>query len=189
MVVGSTVRLRPVSERDLLHFLRWFNDPDVIEYLDLTLPLTEVAEREWLDSLEERSDIRVFVIERLRDRVPIGTIGLNTIDPRHRHALLGLTVGEKLEWGKGFGTDAVRALLAFSFGALGLHKVSLHVHADHVPAIRVYEKCGFRREGFLRREKLRRGEYVDELVMAILEEEWEQPRATELIPDPVPVAP
>lgn len=189
MVVGSKVRLRPVVQRDILKFLRWFNDPDVIEYLDLTLPLTEVAEREWLESLAERRDILVFVIERLEDRSAIGTIGLNTIDGRHRHALLGLTVGEKDEWGKGFGTDAVRAILAYAFGSLDLHKISLHVHADHLPAIRVYEKCGFRREGFLRREKLRRGEYVDELVMAILKDEWEQPRVTELAPEPVLLVP
>lgn len=189
MVVGSKVRLRPVDARDLLHFLRWFNDPDVIEFLDLTLPLTEVAEREWLDSLRERDDILVFVIESTAENRAIGTIGLNTIDARHRHALLGLTVGEKEEWGKGFGTDAVRALLAFAFGAMRLNKVSLHVHADHAPAIRVYEKCGFRREGFLRSEKLRRGEYIDELVMAILRQEWEQPLVTELTPETVPLRP
>lgn len=175
MIVGSRVRLRPAAADDLPHFLRWFNDPDVIAFLDFHPPVTEAVERTWLEGLPSRSDVRVFVIESLWDGQPIGTIGLSAITPQDRHAEIGLTIGEKGEWGKGYGTDAVRTMLDFAFGTLELRKVSLRVHADHAAAIRLYERCGFTRERWFQAETARRGTLVDEYVMAIQRSEWQPP--------------
>ncbi len=173
MVVGNAVRLRSVTSLDLPRFLRWFNDPAVVRFLDLELPLTEENEREWIANLSKRPDLLVLVIERLSDGKAIGTIGLSAIDRRHGTAELGLTIGEVGEWGKGYGTDAVRSMIKVAFGTVGVRKLRLSVQADHAAALRLYERCGFRREGVLRQAHFHDGQYHDIHVMGILQGEFQ----------------
>jgi RimJ/RimL family protein N-acetyltransferase len=55
MLEGEKVLLRPVRRADISDFLRWFNDPEVIQYLRIYLPMTEMAEEKWIEELDERS--------------------------------------------------------------------------------------------------------------------------------------
>lgn len=91
--------------------------------------------------------------------------------------MCGIVIGEKEYWNRGYGSDALRTLLRFAFEELNLHRVFLHVFDFNERAIRCYEKVGFRHEGRLRQARFTEGRYVDELVMAVLREEWEEARA------------
>ena len=68
-------------------------------------------------------------------------------------------------------TDAVRTLLGVAFLQMNLHRVSLRVDSDNLRAVRCYEKAGFQCEGTLRENSFRDGEYIHQLVMAILDRE------------------
>lgn len=76
-------------------------------------------------------------------------------------------------WGRGYGTEVTRVMLHYAFATLGLHRVSLYVAAYNHRARRSYEKCGFRVEGILRQSFQVDGEWQDDVVMAMLKEEWE----------------
>ena len=115
----------------------------------------------------------VWCIET-EDGQPIGNLGLHAIDETHGRATLGIAIGEKDHWGRGYGTDAIRQVLGYAFRELGLRRVDLHVDEDNVRGIRCYEKCGFVREGLLRGHRLRLGEPVNCVVMAVLREDWER---------------
>jgi RimJ/RimL family protein N-acetyltransferase len=78
----------------------------------------------------------------------------------------------KIAWGKGYGTDATRALLRYAFEEANLHRIELEVFAFNPRAIRVYEKCGFKLEGVRKQALYREGEWHDEHIMAILRDEW-----------------
>lgn len=173
ILTGERVRLRPPAERDLPLFVRWLNDPDVRYWLALSdrPELTMEAEWEWYERMRGSESDVVWVIET-EDGKPIGTVGLHNIDEANGRALLGIAVGEKACWGRGYGTQAIRQVLRYAFGELGLRRVELHTDEDNRRGIRCYEKCGFVREGLLRAYRPRRGQPVGAVVMAVLREDW-----------------
>ena len=85
---------------------------------------------------------------------------------------MGIVIGEKNQWGKGYGQDAIRTLLTFVFGEMNLNRIYLRVYADHALAINAYRKCGFVEEGCLRQGVYSEGRYHDMLVMGILKQEF-----------------
>ncbi|HDN79985.1 MAG: N-acetyltransferase [Chloroflexi bacterium] len=171
MLRGRKVRLRAPEREDLPLFVRWLNDTEVTRYLTLYWPLSMAEEEQWFENLLKRENDRVFVIETEEGK-PIGNMGLHNIDWKNRKAVLGIFIGEKDYWGKGYGTDAIKTLLRFAFEELNLNRVELRVFEFNTRAIRCYEKCGFVTEGRLRQSLFRNGRYHDELVMAVLREEW-----------------
>jgi RimJ/RimL family protein N-acetyltransferase len=93
------------------------------------------------------------------------------IHPLQRRAEVHLSIGEKDVWGRGYGARAVRRLLAHAFEDLGLRRVYAMADEDNARVIRCLEKCGFSREGLLRRHRLRHGRPTDMVVMGVLDEE------------------
>jgi RimJ/RimL family protein N-acetyltransferase len=114
-----------------------------------------------------------FAIRTLADDRLIGSTGLWLGQPTHGEAWVGIHIGEREYWGKGYGTDAMRIILRYAFTELNLHRVSLSALATNARAIRSYEKAGFVVEG--RGRHLARYEDMpwDEVFMGILREEWE----------------
>ena len=166
--------LRPSERGDVPHFVRWFNDAEVLHNLAMHAPMSDAAETAWFDRMlaaQGSSDYH-FVICLLADARPIGTIGLHGLDLQNGIAEFGIAIGEKGEWNKGYGTDALRAICDFGFGELRLERIGLHVYAGNDRARRSYEKAGFTFEGTLRRAHFGRGTPVDVHVMSLLTDEW-----------------
>lgn len=174
MIYGERIRLRAIERSDIPTFLRWFNDPEVRQFLLMYLPLSEAQEERWFESLPERSADHIFGIEANTDEGwrLIGNCGLHRIDWKNRNATFGIVIGEKEFWGRGFGTEATRTLLRFAFHELNLHRVSLDVYDFNARAIRSYEKAGFRLEGTKREALFRDGRYHDVHLMSILSHEF-----------------
>ena len=82
-------------------------------------------------------------------------------------------IGEKDCWGRGYGTDAIRALLRFAFREMNLNRVWLTTGENNPRALACYRKCGFREEGHLRQDRYLEGRYWDTILMGILREEFE----------------
>jgi RimJ/RimL family protein N-acetyltransferase len=170
---GARVRLRPPQERDLPDFIRWFNDPEVRYWLAMSdsPELTMEKEREWFEGLRADRARVVWCIEA--EGKAIGTLGLHEIDETQGRATLGISIGEKECWGRGYGRDAIRQALAYGFGELELRRIDLNTDEDNERGVRCYEACGFQREGLLRAYRVRLGEPVNGLVMSVLREEFE----------------
>jgi RimJ/RimL family protein N-acetyltransferase len=171
MIVGQKTRLRAIERDDIPTFVRWLNDPEVRQYLELYLPISKAQEEEWFEARLKDDSGRIFAIET-EEGIPIGNIGLHDLDWKNRNAGLGIVIAEKEYWGRGYGSDAVIALLGLAFNEMNLHRVYLHAYDFNQRAIRCYEKCGFRHEGRARQALFRGGNYHDHLLMAILREEF-----------------
>jgi RimJ/RimL family protein N-acetyltransferase len=128
-------------------------------------------EESWYEAMRADSSQTVFAIETEACQ-HIGNVSLMYINWKDRSAELGIVIGDKKQWGKGYGQDAIRTLLGFAFGEMNLNRVYLRVYADHAPAINAYRKCGFVEEGCLREDIYAEGEYHDMLVMGILKREF-----------------
>ena len=107
----------------------------------------------------------------LADDRLIGLADLTPIWP-HSDGWLGIGLGEREYWGKGYGSDALRVLLRFAFTELNLQRVSLNAFEYNARAIRSYEKAGFRVEGRVREWMRRDGRRWDVIYMGLLREEW-----------------
>lgn len=116
-----------------------------------------------------------FSIRKLDDNRLLGDINLDVINNwSSRDSFVGLGIGDREDWGKGYGTDAMKIMLRFAFTELNLRRVTLTVFEYNPRAIRSYEKTGFYHEGRLRGALLRDGKRWDMLYMGILAEDWKE---------------
>jgi RimJ/RimL family protein N-acetyltransferase len=171
---GELVRLVPVDiESSAEAFERWCQDS---EYMRLSgcepsYMWTAKQEKEWIEkSIDEGV---VFSIVSLEDQKVIGDIELDDFDIATGNAWLGIGIGERDFWGKGYGTDAMRVILRFGFEQLNLRRISLNVFEYNPRAIHCYEKVGFQIEGRARQWMKRDGKRADLIYMGILRSEWE----------------
>ena len=171
--IGELVYLRPLEPEDAQVVAHWFNDPDVSRTLRMWRPMTVVGEAEFLTKLgKSEGDVILGVTTVEGDRL-IGSVGLHGFEIKNRSGCFGVLIGEKREWGKGYGGEATRLMVDVGFGTINLHRIWLEVFAENERGIRAYEKAGFRREGLMRRSEYREGCWHDSVLMAILRDEWE----------------
>jgi RimJ/RimL family protein N-acetyltransferase len=114
-----------------------------------------------------------FSIRTVTDDKLIGFVGL-WLNLIHSEAWVGIGIGEREYWGKGYGTDAMKLVVQYAFMELGLQRVSLGLHEYNARALKSYEKVGFRLEGRTRQDVLREGRRTDTLWMGILRDDWLQ---------------
>lgn len=176
MLRGGEVTLRAVEREDLECLWRFANDLEV-ELAgggDPPQPRSfESFQADFEKETRERAPDKInFAIEV--DGVCIGTCGLFGLDATARHAEFGIGIGEKELWGHGYGREATGLLLDYAFHLRNLERVWLEVHSENERAIRSYRACGFVEEGRMRRHLWLAGRYVDNVIMAVLREEWEE---------------
>jgi RimJ/RimL family protein N-acetyltransferase len=174
LIRSGRVFLRPFEPEDAEAHHRWSSDADLIRLASLGPPPSLAGARQrvgrWVD--EQGKDGHGFVICLEEDDRPIGEASLFHLDHLNGTAELGIFIGEKAEWGKGYGTEAVNALVDYGFGWLRLERIWLEVWTENPRAIRAYEKAGFAREATLRHDRFEDGVFTDGHIMAILRDEW-----------------
>jgi len=116
-----------------------------------------------------------FSIRALEDNHLLGDINLDVINNwGSRDSFIGLGIYNREDWGKGYGTDAMKVGLRYAFTELNLRRVTLTVFEYNPRAIRSYEKVGLQHEGRLRKALLRDGKRWDMLYMGILQDDWKE---------------
>lgn len=157
---------------------RWQRDSEFHRLADADPALlnSEKKIKEWFEKQLEKGlkpERYGFSVRTLAEDKYIGFLGL-WVDLIHSEAWVGLGIGEREFWSKGYGTDMMKLCLQYAFRELCLARVSLGLHAYNPRALRSYEKCGFRLEGRTRQDMQREGRRTDTLWMGILREEWSQ---------------
>ena len=158
--------------------VRWQRDTELHRLLDGSPAQlnSEKKIKEWMEKQGEKgfpSDRYFFSVRTLAEDRYIGSLGL-WMDLVHREAWVGLGIGEREFWGKGYGTDMMKLCQQYVFAELGMERLSLGLYEYNPRALRSYEKSGFRFEGRTRHDTLREGKRYDSLWMSILREEWLQ---------------
>jgi RimJ/RimL family protein N-acetyltransferase len=179
LFLGDLVRLTAEDPQVLAEALsRWSRDTQYWRLLasDPSRAFSVKSTKEWLEKElnKDSLDLLLYSIHTLNDDRLIGEIDLDGIQWNHGDAFVGIGLGERDYWGKGFGTDALRVLERYAFTELNLHRLSLTVFDYNPRAIRSYEKAGFIHEGRVRGFLNRDGQRWDMLLMGILKEEWRE---------------
>ena len=173
---GEKVALRPLCEKDINDtYLSWLNDGEVTKYLETgTFPVTADELQKFYAAISKSKTDVLFAIIDKSTKAHIGNIKLGGINWVHRFADLGIMIGNKISWHKGFGQEACRLLLKYAFENLNLNKVTLGVYGNHAPAVRAYEKVGFKIEGRITNFLNFEGQYVDKIIMGISKQEFKK---------------
>ena len=175
MIIGDRVRLRAIEKEDLPAFVRWLNDPEVRRNLDIIVPLSIGQEEKWYTDILSRpvEEYPLCIeIKEGKDWLVVGNLGFMKIDKHNRSAEVGIFIGDKRFWNKGYGTEAMKLLVGYGFDILNFHSINLHVYETNPRAKRSYEKAGFTVDGRLREARYLEGKYVDIFIMSILKSEW-----------------
>ena len=175
IIYGDGIRLRAVERSDIPSFIKWFNDPEVTHGLAAIFPMSEANEEIWFDNMLKRpieTQPLAIEIQIENEWKIIGNIAIFDFDKIAHSAEVGIVIGEKEFWGKGYGTKALKLILKHGFGTLNLNRISLQVYGLNDRAIRVYNKVGFVLEGTMRDAVYRQGKYYDVHIMSILRKEW-----------------
>jgi len=175
MLKGERVTLGPVKREYIDAYLKWFNDPEIIQYLSMFRPMTRMMEEDWIENLKDREDTIAFGIlihdENSEEKL-IGNCGLHAIDWKNRVAEVGITIGEKEYQSKGYGTEAMELIVDYGFKTVNLNRIQLRVYEFNSRAINSYNKIGFVEEGRMRQAIFINGKYHDVIFKSILQEEW-----------------
>ncbi|WP_432070018.1 GNAT family N-acetyltransferase [Streptomyces sp. AA1529] len=113
-----------------------------------------------------------FSVVELEGGTLIGTATLWDIDTHHRSAHIGLGLLPSAR-GKGYGTDVVAALCHYGFVVRSLRRLQVETLSDNTAMLRSAERNGFVREGVLRSSAWVLGEFLDEVVLGLLVQDWQ----------------
>lgn len=176
LIRGARVWLRAFEQEDLQSQWLAVNDSDVDQFGGSMAPQSHHDLQDWYESIVRGGSRRnyFFVISPLGSSEFIGLVSLYDFESRLNGPELGIAISDKERWGKGFGTDAVNAMLDFAFGSLEINRIWLTTGAANLRAQRSFKKAGFSVEGTIREHTFYNGRWQDALLMSILRSEWEK---------------
>lgn len=175
MLHGRLVSLCPQELADVAVIHEWYLD-GVTAALMGDLPRSLASRQRQFEALADEVGRTwfAFMICRLTDGVAVGRIDLFHIDHVNGSAAFGLAIGDSSQRGRGYGGDAVDALVDFAFGQLRLERVWLLTDEHNERAQHVYRRCGFSVEAGERRAFYQDGRFTNDVRMSMLREAWDR---------------
>ena len=182
VIPGERIFLSLVLREDVPLYARWFSDLEMTAYTGaLGTSFLPEHEQEWFDNLVKQHTDRTFSIVVRESQRMIGNVGLMSVNHQHGTAELGIAIGDKSAWGRGYGSEAVRLMADYGFTFLGLHTIYLWHASFNERGHRAYLKAGFKVAGRLRGVILFDSRRYDRIFMDITREEFGPSRLRGLI--------
>jgi len=176
---GQLIRLGPIDhEKDPAVESRWTHDSIFMRLLEIgpVYPLSPAQIKKRYEALEkeaeEKKNLFHFHIRARQDDRLVGLALVEWIEWTNGNGFLKLGIGSPEERGKGWGSEALRLLLRYTFGELNLFRVSAFVQEYNRGAIHLFKKFGFVEEVHRRQALYRDGRRWDLILFGLLHTEW-----------------
>ena len=171
-IYGKKVVLRAVEIEDCQLIKEMFNDPEMENLVvGWAFPVSMFAQKKWMETHYNDQDALRFVIDTKEDGA-VGVLILADIDWKNRRASVGAKLASIGNRSKGYGTDALMAVMRYAFDELGLHRLDASRLATNQASARALAKCGFVEEGLKREYIYKGGKYQDLVELGILAHEY-----------------
>lgn len=172
-IQGEKIWLRPFEEEDMKLMAKWHNDQEIMTLFAITKETSEEYWQKWLERSVASPNVVYFGIAKKGGNELIGYVHLDGIMWNHRLCRdIGILIGEKGEWSKGYGTEAMKLMIYHAFNTLGLHRLELMTFPFNKRGLKVWKKCGFKKEGVMRKARLSEGRWHDIIFFGLLEDEF-----------------
>jgi ribosomal-protein-alanine N-acetyltransferase len=162
-IKGTGIYFRELQEIDLDgNWYKWFNDPEITFFQNKGIfPNTKEKQRQYYDfQLNSHNDVVFAIIEEASEK-HIGNVGLHHINWVSRSAELGIVLGEKNIWGKGYGKQSWQLITEYGFQVLNLHRIFAQIIEGNISSCKSAEAAGFKREGLIRDFIFKNGKYLN----------------------------
>jgi [ribosomal protein S5]-alanine N-acetyltransferase len=173
VAAGTRLVLRRLESADVTaEYQRWMNDPEINQFLESRfVPITMESLHEYVARFrDDPANVLLAIRERDGDR-HVGNIKIGPIDRHHDVAEVGLVIGAKDCWGRGYATEAIGLASRYAFQQLGLRRLTAGAYSTNIGSIRAFEKAGYSREGVGRRHYRSAGGYADRVLLGLLADE------------------
>lgn len=152
-------------------YLSWMNDPAVLHFLaNPNATHTASDLKDFVRQMNQSIDNYLFGVCLKETGRHIGNIKIGNIHPVHKHADVGLIIGDKALWGKGLATEAIRLVVNYAFDILKLHKLFAGILEHNKGSLKAFLKAGFKEAGCYKKHCRVDGEYCDSYIVEILHE-------------------
>ncbi len=166
-IYGKKISLRPLKISDITStYVNWLNDKTINQFLELRFTKhTKSNVKDFVKKLQNDSNFLFLAIITNNSKRHIGNIKLGPIDWIHRTSDVGILIGDKNSWGKGYASDAINTLTNFSFNNLNLHKITAGLYEENIGSLKAFLKSGFEFEGFRKEQFLFNKKYVGHILV------------------------
>ncbi len=166
--VSENLKYRPIIAGDQLDsYLGWLGDPEVVRFLEVRFARYDLEGlREYVENCNRSKNTRLFGIFLSETGEHIGNIKLGAINQHHQRGEIGLMIGGKQYWGRGFGTESIIAVTDYAFDTLGLQKVCSGCYGNNLGSLRAFLKAGYREEGRRPTHWMCENRWVDHVMLA-----------------------
>nr|WP_319272717.1 GNAT family protein [uncultured Draconibacterium sp.] len=164
--------LRPIEAKDKQAILDYRSDAEANKYQGW-IPKSLDDVETFLGKLAAEFNVpdtwfQLAVVDKNTNKL-IGDIGIHFID--EHQVELGYTIAKQY-WGLGFATEAAKAIIEYLFCELKKHRITASVDKENIASFAVLEKLGFRKEAHFKESLLINGQWVDDVIYALLAKEW-----------------
>ena len=164
IIHGDKVVLRAVEESDNAMLLSLINDPDTEMMLGgSSWPVSEAEQLKWFEHQERSRDVLRCIVALQEDGKAIGTIILSDIDQKNATGHIHIKMSKDSGRGKGYGTDAVNTMVQYAFEELRLNCIYANILSYNEASIKLFERCGFKKDGVSRQRVYKKGKFIDML--------------------------
>lgn len=171
---GSNIYLRALEPEDLDYLYTIENNPEVWHLSNTLAPLSRFVLKQYIEQSIE-SDIYTlkqqrFMICKKNNNSSIGTIDLFDFDPTNHRAGIGILLSEKSNRGLGYGSEALKLLINYSFEILHLHQLYCNILEDNSGSINLFTKFGFSLVGTKIDWIFTKNKYTNELLFQLIKQ-------------------
>jgi RimJ/RimL family protein N-acetyltransferase len=173
-LIKPVIHLKPLFKESITPFYTWLNDELAIKYslTKFQKISSKIEIEQWYSRLLADSKNYTIGIFLTDTEELIGYAGICGISEANRSGEYFIFIGDRNQWGKGFGTITTHEILKYGFDKLNLNRIMLTVSEPNKGGIRAYLKAGFKFEGRLRQACYRDGKFHDKIIMSVLRSEY-----------------
>lgn len=171
-IQGKNVVLRAISMKDANLLMELINDAETEKMLGgSSFPVSLEGQEKWISAQTGRIDVLRCIVALKENEEGIGTVILSDIDTKNGVAQVHIKMDKQRGRGKGYGTDALNAIVNYAFDEMRLNCIYADVLEYNTVSQKLFEKCGFHRDGVLRSRVFKGGRYINVVSYSRLKED------------------
>ncbi len=166
-MIGNEIMIRLLSPEDsTVEYVSWLQDSEINQLLEIRWRNFSTEDiQDYIRLMNASENDFLFGIFLKKDNKHIGNIKISEINQIHRFADIGLLIGDKNVWGKGYGTEAIGLVTKYAFDEINLNKVTAGLYANNIGSYKAFIKAGYEKVGTLKNHRFYKGSYIDEILL------------------------